>query len=95
MRGLEDGNVISVAKHFPGHGSVSADSHKLKGVIDRSLHEMDSIDLYPFRKWVEQCLTGVMVGHLAVPSIDSEMRPPQCRIRLFPTCCATICSSRA
>lgn len=74
-RGLEDGNVISVAKHFPGHGSVSADSHKLKGVIDRSLHEMDSIDLYPFRKWVEQCLTGVMVGHLAVPSIDSEMRP--------------------
>lgn len=74
-RGLEDGDVISVAKHFPGHGSVSADSHKRKGVIERSLNEMDSIDLYPFRRWVEQRLTGIMVGHLAVPSIDSEMRP--------------------
>lgn len=74
-RGLEDGNVISVAKHFPGHGSVSADSHKRKGIIERSLHEMDSIDLYPFRKWVEQRLSAIMVGHLAVPSIDSEMRP--------------------
>jgi len=74
-RGLEDGNVLSVAKHFPGHGSVSADSHKRKGVIERSLNEMDSIDLYPFYRWTEQRLTGIMVGHLAVPSIDSEMRP--------------------
>lgn len=74
-RGLEDGNVISVAKHFPGHGSVSVDSHKHKGVINRSLHEMDSIDLYPFRCWVEQRLSGVMIGHLAVPAIDSSMKP--------------------
>lgn len=74
-RGLEAGNVISVAKHFPGHGAVSTDSHKGKGVLARSLHEMDSLDLYPFRRWVEQRLTGVMVGHLAVPSIDSRMLP--------------------
>lgn len=74
-RGLEDGDVVSVAKHFPGHGSVTSDSHKRKGVIERSLNEMDSIDLYPFRQWVERRLSGVMVGHLAVPSIDSEMLP--------------------
>ena len=74
-RGLEDGDVISVAKHFPGHGSVSVDSHRRKGVIDRSLNEMDSTDLYPFRKWIEQRLSGIMVGHLAVPSIDSKMLP--------------------
>ena len=74
-RGLEDGNVISVAKHFPGHGSVSVDSHKGTGVINRSLHEMDTIDLYPFRRWVEMRLSGIMVGHLAVPSIDSSMKP--------------------
>lgn len=74
-KGLEAGGVVSVAKHFPGHGSVSTDSHKSKGVIDRSLNEMDSIDIYPFRKWVEQRLSGVMVGHLAVPAIDSRMLP--------------------
>lgn len=74
-RGLEDGGVISVAKHFPGHGSVTADSHLRKGVIERSLNELDSIDLYPYRKWIEQGLMGIMVGHLAVPSIDPEMLP--------------------
>lgn len=74
-RGLEAGNVISVAKHFPGHGSVSVDSHRSMGIINRSLHEMDSVDLYPFRCWVEQGLSGIMIGHLAVPSIDSGMRP--------------------
>lgn len=74
-RGLESGNVVSVAKHFPGHGSVSVDSHHGMGVINRSLHEMDSIDLYPFKRWVEQGLSGIMIGHLAVPSIDSDMRP--------------------
>ncbi|MDE7401807.1 MAG: glycosyl hydrolase family 3 [Muribaculaceae bacterium] len=74
-RGLEDGGVMSVAKHFPGHGSVSADSHRGKPVISRSLHELDSIDLYPFRRWVANGLSAVMVGHLAVPSIDSKMLP--------------------
>lgn len=74
-RGLEDGDVISVAKHFPGHGSVTSDSHKTKGLIGRSLNEMDSVDLYPFRKWIEQRLSGIMVGHLAVPSIDSQLLP--------------------
>lgn len=74
-RGLEDGGLISVAKHFPGHGSVSADSHLRKGVVARSLNQMDSIDLYPFKKWIEQRLSAIMVGHLAVPSIDSHMLP--------------------
>lgn len=74
-QGVEDGNVISVAKHFPGHGSVTTDSHKRKGVIQRSLHELDSIDLFPFRMWSANHLTGIMVGHLAVPSIDSSLKP--------------------
>lgn len=74
-RGLESGGVVSVAKHFPGHGSVGTDSHRRKGVISRSLHEMDSADLVPFRRWVSEQLTGIMVGHLAVPSIDSGMLP--------------------
>lgn len=74
-RGLEDGGVISVAKHFPGQGSVSRDTHRRKGVINRSLQSMDSIDLKPFKEWAKYGLTGVMVGHLAVPSIDGDMLP--------------------
>lgn len=74
-RGVESCGVISVAKHFPGHGSVTADSHSEKPIISRSLQSLDSIDLYPFRKYIEQDLSAIMVGHLALPAIDSESRP--------------------
>lgn len=74
-RGLESGGVMSVAKHFPGHGSPSGDSHRELPMIRRSLHQLDSIDLYPFRNYIDAGLSGVMVGHLAVPAIDPESRP--------------------
>lgn len=74
-RGLEDGNVISVAKHFPGHGSSTADSHKSLGHIRGSREAIDSIDLYPFRRYAEEGLSGVMVGHLYVMALDSLRRP--------------------
>lgn len=74
-RGLEEGKVMSVAKHFPGHGSASADSHKALGEIRANRQVIDSIDLYPFRRYVESGLSGVMVGHLSVRALDSVRRP--------------------
>lgn len=74
-RGLESGGVMSVAKHFPGHGMVSGDSHSQKQTIGRSLRSLDSISLYPFRRYIEQRLSAIMVGHLAVPSVDPVDRP--------------------
>lgn len=74
-RGLESGNVLSVAKHFPGHGAASGNSHNAKQSILRSLHSLDSVDLQPFRRYIEQRLSAIMVGHLAFPAIDPEMLP--------------------
>lgn len=74
-RGLESEGVISVAKHFPGHGAAIGDSHKGKPVIYRSLHDLDSIDLYPFRRYIAEGLSAVMVGHLAVPAVDPALKP--------------------
>lgn len=74
-KGMESGGVVSVAKHFPGHGSPSGDSHRTLPVISKSLHGLDSIDLYPFKRYVDSGLSGVMIGHLAVPAIDPEGRP--------------------
>lgn len=74
-RGLESGNVASVAKHFPGHGAAKGDSHRRKPSIDRSLQSLDSIDLRPFRRYIEQRLSGIMIGHLAFPAIDPDMLP--------------------
>lgn len=74
-RGLEDGDVLSVAKHFPGHGAAAEDSHSHKGVVKASLDSLEGRDLIPFRRWVEVGLSGIMVGHLAVPAIDPAMNP--------------------
>ena len=74
-KGLESQGVISVAKHFPGHGAAVGDSHRGKPVIYRNLHELDSIDLYPFRRYIAEGLTAVMVGHLGVAAVDPELRP--------------------
>lgn len=74
-RGLESGGVLSVAKHFPGHGGSEIDSHKQLPVVFKGREELDSIDLYPFRSYIDAALSGIMVGHLAVPAVDSLLRP--------------------
>ena len=71
-RGLEDGGVLSVSKHFPGHGDTNVDSHKALPVLKFSRERMDSIEMYPFRKAVEAGLGGVMVGHLEVPALSKK-----------------------
>lgn len=71
-RGLEDGGVVSVAKHFPGHGDTNVDSHKALPTLRFSRERLDSVELYPFRQVIEAGLNGIMVGHLAVPAIEGR-----------------------
>lgn len=70
MQGLQAGGILAVAKHFPGHGDSFEDSHLTLPVIDRSARQMDSLELYPFKKLIDQGLSGVMTAHLSVPSLD-------------------------
>lgn len=74
-RGVEDGGIITVAKHFPGHGAATADSHLTLPEVNNDAARMDSVDLYPFRKYSDELLSGVMVGHLSAPALDSVRRP--------------------
>ena len=71
-RGLEEGGVVSVSKHFPGHGDTNVDSHKALPVLNFSRERLDSIELYPFRKAVEAGMSGMMIGHLEVPSLSRK-----------------------
>lgn len=73
-RGLEEGGVMSVAKHFPGHGGVTADSHRSLGVVYKSLNEMQHTDLIPFQRYIDAGLSGIMIGHVAFPAIDTLQR---------------------
>ncbi|MDE6320961.1 MAG: serine hydrolase, partial [Muribaculaceae bacterium] len=74
-RGLEDGGVMAVAKHFPGHGDTSVDSHRALPTVSHSLKELNDVDLVPFRSFINAGLSGVMVGHLNVPALDKSGTP--------------------
>ena len=72
IEGLHDANVLSIVKHFPGHGAVNTDSHNATPVSDRSLKSLRAYELYPFARAMENGADGVMVGHLLFRKIDSE-----------------------
>lgn len=74
-RGLEDGGVLSVSKHFPGHGDTSVDSHKALPTVSHDRTTLNMVDLLPFNQYVNAGLSGVMVGHLSVPALDKSGTP--------------------
>lgn len=75
-RGLEDGGVLSVSKHFPGHGDTDVDSHHSLPKLSFSRARLDSVELYPFRKAIQAGLSGMMVGHLEVPVLEPKRGVP-------------------
>lgn len=74
-KGLEDGGVLSTAKHFPGHGSTTADSHKELPVLDKSFSEMKLYDLVPFESYIKAGLGGMLTAHIDVPFFDDGTTP--------------------
>ncbi len=71
MEGIQDRGVMACAKHFPGHGDVAVDSHFDLPVINKSLAQLDSLELYPFRQLFRKGVGSVMIAHLYIPAIDS------------------------
>lgn len=74
-KGLEAGRVLSVTKHFPGHGDTSTDSHKVLPVINHSRERLDAVEIYPFKEYINAKLGGVMIGHLNIPALDKTGSP--------------------
>ena len=73
MRGFASAGVTPVIKHFPGHGSVSTDSHVGLPVQRKSVRALDSSDWVPFRAGIGAGTSSVMVGHLDVRAVDPGM----------------------
>ena len=72
MKGMQDNGVMACAKHFPGHGDVAVDSHYDLPVINKSIPQLDSLELYPFRKIFNAGVGSAMIAHLYIPSIDNS-----------------------
>lgn len=71
-KGLQSENVLACAKHFPGHGDTTTDSHKTLPTISFNAQRIDSIELYPFKQAFNNGMASVMVAHLNVPSLESQ-----------------------
>ena len=76
MKGLQDNGIIATAKHFPGHGDTDSDSHRTLPIINHSKERLDSLEIFPFKKLIENGLDAVMVAHLFVPGLDSTLNTP-------------------
>lgn len=76
IKGLNEGKMISTAKHFPGHGGTDLDSHNDLPVITESEEELYRNDLYPFEQAVKEGVQSVMIGHLEVPALEPEKNLP-------------------
>ena len=70
--GLNAAGMISVGKHFPGHGYVRADSHLEVPVDDRTLAEITASDLIPFQRMARSGMGGMMPAHVIYPKVDSK-----------------------
>ncbi len=75
MRGMQDAGILAVAKHFPGHGDVDADSHLALPTVRVDRRRLDTLELPPFRSLIAGGLGGMMVAHLNVPALDTVSGP--------------------
>jgi beta-N-acetylhexosaminidase len=75
IRGSQSAGAMATAKHFPGHGDTSVDSHLELPTIDVDRARLDQIELPPFRAAIEEGVGGVMSAHIALPRIDPDKLP--------------------
>ena len=69
MKALQNENIVSVIKHFPGHGATKQDSHYFLPIINKRIEKLENIDMYPFIEAIKQGADAILVGHLLIPAI--------------------------
>ncbi|MGP1363190.1 MAG: glycoside hydrolase family 3 N-terminal domain-containing protein [Bacteroides sp.] len=69
MAGMQAKGLLACAKHFPGHGNTSTDSHHTLPIIKTNYTQLDTCDLVPFRQLTAEGLSMVMVAHIALPGL--------------------------
>ena len=72
IRGAHEGGMLTTAKHFPGHGDTSTDTHLAMARVDGDAKHLESIELPPFRKAIEAGVDAVMIAHVQVPALESD-----------------------
>ncbi len=76
IEGFQENGLIATAKHFPGHGDTSSDSHLQLPVIPASRERLEQVELLPFRGAIQAGVRAVMTGHLVVPALEPRPGVP-------------------
>lgn len=76
IRGAQDNGALATAKHFPGHGDVSVDSHLTLPTVPGDRKELEGMELVPFRAAIAAGVDSIMIGHLAVPAFEPDPNVP-------------------
>jgi beta-glucosidase-like glycosyl hydrolase/CubicO group peptidase (beta-lactamase class C family) len=76
VRGAQSAGVLTTAKHFPGHGDTSIDSHVSLPVLEVTRERLDTLELIPFRAARDAGVAAIMTGHLAVPALTGNRAMP-------------------
>ncbi|MFG6150281.1 beta-N-acetylhexosaminidase [Halobacillus sp. B23F22_1] len=72
MKGIQNKGVISVIKHFPGHGDTGVDSHLELPMVNKSYEELSELELVPFKKAISEGADVSMIAHILLPQIDKK-----------------------
>lgn len=72
-KGLQSRNIVACAKHFPGHGDTQIDSHVDMPIINKSLHELEDTELYPFKQLIKNGIDCIMTAHLVAKGLDDSL----------------------
>ncbi len=75
IEGARQGGMLTTAKHFPGHGDTSTDSHHERPVVGVDRERLEAVELLPFRAAVAAGVDSIMTAHVALPAIDASGAP--------------------
>lgn len=75
-QGLNDANIIACAKHFPGHGDTTIDSHKELPIIPHDRDRLHAVELHPFKQLIAAHIPAIMIGHLELPAFEEQPKLP-------------------
>ena len=75
MRGMQDEGIFACGKHYPGHGATTVDSHFEMPVVLYDRARLDSVELAPFQRLIDEGIAMIMVAHMSIPAIDPSGVP--------------------
>ena len=76
MRGIRSMGMIATAKHFPGHGDTSTDTHYASAVVAHDKARLDAVELAPFKAAIAQGVDAIMTAHVMFPAIEPDANVP-------------------